>query len=226
MPARRNARVLLVEDDDLIRAAVEGAFEDAGYVVRSEAGGEAVRGIVGYFRPDIVVLDARLSDGPDGLTLARQIRTASDLPILFLTAADAVSDRLAGFDAGADDYLVKPFDMAELLARSQGLLRRAGRLTSPVWQVGDLVIDEAARAVVRGDKRIHLTATEYDLLCVLVRHAGQVLSQSQLLAQVWDFTSISTNSLTVHMSSLRRKLDEHGPRLIHTVRRGGYVVRA
>lgn len=218
--------MLIIEDNDLIRSAVEAALEDDGYAVRAEPTGSAVDDVVDRFRPDLAILDVRFPEGPDGFTIARRIRNkGSDLPILFLTAADAVDDRLTGFDAGADDYLVKPFAMAELLARTRVLLRGSGRISSDTWQVADLIVDDAARTVLRADHRIELTPREYELLAVLVRHAGQVLSKSQLLAQVWGFDAASTNLVSVHISSLRRKLEEHGPRLIHTLRGDGFVLR-
>jgi two-component system OmpR family response regulator len=158
--------------------------------------------------------------------MARLLRRTSGLPILFLTAADSVDDRLAGFQAGADDYLVKPFSMAELLARVQALLRRSGRLSSASWHVGDLVVDDAARMVVRAGVPLELTRTEYDLLTVLVQQIGTVLSKTQLLTQVWGFDAYDTNLVEVHMSALRRKLEAAGPRLVHTVRGAGYVLRA
>ena len=142
-----------------------------------------------------------------------------------LTDADTVEERLEGFDAGADAYLVKPCSMAELLARVQDLLRRTGRLSSAVRQIGDIVIDDAARTVIRGGQTVELTRTEYDLLAVLAKHQGQVLSKVQLLTQVWGFDAYDVNLVEVHMSSLRRKLEAHGPRLIQTVRGVGYVLR-
>jgi DNA-binding response OmpR family regulator len=145
--------------------------------------------------------------------------------VLFLTAADAVEDRLAGFSAGADDYLIKPFSMAELLARTQALLRRTGRLSSSTWQLGDLVVDDGARSVARDGVLLELTRTEYDLLAALVRHVGRVLSKTQLLTAVWGFDAYDTNLVEVHMSALRRKLEATGPRCIQTVRGAGYVLR-
>jgi two-component system OmpR family response regulator len=167
----------------------------------------------------------RLPVGPDGYTLARVLRRTGDLPLLFLTAADGLDDRLAGFEAGADDYLVKPFSMAELLARAQALLRRSGRLSSAVTRVGDLVVDHGARTIVRGGESLELTRTEYELLLALAQHPGQVLSKVQLLTQVWGFDAYDTNVVEVHLSALRRKLEAHGPRLVHTVRGIGYVLR-
>ena len=219
------ARVLVVEDDAPIRSALAVALRGEDYEVRSEPDGTTIRQVASEFRPDLAVLDVRLPVGPDGFALARQLREGSDLPILFLTAADAIESRLAGFEAGADDYLVKPFSMAELLARIQALLRRSGRLTSAVWQLGDLVVDDAARSVVRNGEVVDLTRTEYGLLSVLAQNPGQVLTKIQLLTQVWGFDAYDANLVEVHMSALRRKLEAFGPRLVHTVRGAGYVLR-
>jgi two-component system, OmpR family, response regulator len=219
-------RVLVVEDDPPIRTALEGALRSEGYEVRAEPDGTTLEQVAEQFRPDLAVLDVRLPEGPDGYVMAKQLRRTSDLPLLFLTAADAVEDRLAGFQAGADDYLVKPFSMAELLARVQALLRRAGRLQSSSWQVGDLVIDDGARSVVRGGVTLELTRTEYDLLAALAQNVGRVLSKTQLLTRVWGFDAYDTNLVEVHMSALRRKLESAGPRVIQTVRGAGYVLRA
>jgi DNA-binding response OmpR family regulator len=219
-------RVLVVEDDAPIRAALEAALLATGYDVRAEGDGTRLTAVAAEFRPDLAVLDVRLPQGPDGYAMARLLRDGSTLPVMFLTAADAVQDRLAGFEAGADDYLVKPFSMAELLARVQALLRRAGLLSSSSWQLADLVVDDAAKTVVRGGHVVDLTRTEYELLALLVQHAGRVLSKTQLLTQVWGFDAYDANVVEVHMSALRRKLEACGPRLIHTVRGAGYVLRA
>ncbi len=219
------ARILVVEDDEPIRTALGVALRGEGYEVRTEEDGSAIARVAEEFRPDLAVLDVRLPVGPDGYGVARVLRDTNDLPLLFLTAADSLDARLAGFDAGADDYMVKPFSMAELLVRIHALLRRAGRLSSQVRQVGDLVIDEAARTVLRAGRPLELTRTEYNLLCVLAQHHGQVLSKIQLLTLVWGFDAYGTNLVEVHVSTLRRKLEMLGPRLVHTVRGAGYVLR-
>ena len=223
--ANQKARVLVIEDDPPIRSALAVALQGEGYEVRAEPDGRAIDEVADEFRPDLAVLDVRLPTGPDGYAMARILRGSSDLPVLFLTAADGLEDRLAGFEAGADDYMVKPFSIAELLARAQALLRRSGRLASAVWQVGDLVIDDGARVVMRGGHKLDLTRTEYDLLSILAQHPGNVLSKVQLLSQVWGFDAYDFNLVEVHMSALRKKLEAHGPRVIHTMRGVGYVLR-
>ncbi len=219
-------RVLVIEDDTPIRSALDVALRGEDYEVRVAPDGTDLQQIAERFLPDLVVLDVRLPVGPDGLEMAALLRRRSSLPLLFLTAADSMEERLDGFAAGADDYLLKPFSMAELLARVRALLRRSGRVASSTWQVGDLVVDDGARSVVRGGVPLVLTRTEYDLLAMLARHIGRVLSKSRLLTEVWGFDAFDPNLVEVHMSALRRKLEVHGPRVIHTVRGAGYVLRA
>lgn len=218
-------RVLVVEDEEPIRRALTVSLQNQGYQVRAEPHGAGIEEVAVAFDPHLAVLDVRLPVGPDGYEMARRLRRLGDLPILFLTGADSVRARLDGFEAGADDYMVKPFALDELLARVKALLRRAGPVTPAVRRVGDLVVDEAARTATRSGTTLELTRTEYDLLCVLAGHPGQVLSKSQLLRQVWGFDSYDENLVEVHMSSLRRKLEALGPRLVHTVRGMGYVLR-
>jgi two-component system, OmpR family, response regulator len=194
--------------------------------VHDLADGTQIRNAVGAFRPDLAILDVRLLQGPSGLSLARMIRESeTELPIIFVTAADSTDDRLAGFDAGADDYLIKPFAMAELLARVKALLRRSGKLVSETWQVGDIVVDERSRSASRGGSELDLTRTEFDLLVALGRHPDRVQSKTQLLTTVWGFSDFDVNLVEVHVSALRRKLEQHGPRVINTVRGAGYRFR-
>jgi two-component system OmpR family response regulator len=174
---------------------------------------------------DSPILDITLP-GPDGLALARALRARSDLPILFLTARDGLDDRLAGFAAGADDYLVKPFALAELLARMQALLRRSGRRLSATIEVGDLVLDESASAAWRAGRPLGLTPTEFRLLAYLLARRGRTVSKAELLTQVWGYGSYDPNLVEVRISSLRRKLEAHGTRILHTVHGHGYTVRA
>lgn len=224
--AGQRPRVLVVEDDDPIRDALAATLRGEGYEVEALPDGREVRRAAAVFGPDLAILDVHLPVGPNGHQIAHLLRCDTDIPLLFLTAADGVDERVAGFAAGADDYLVKPFAMEELLARIRALLRRTNRLISAVQQVGDLILDEAARRVSRGGVAIELTRREHDILTVLVRHRGRVLSKEQLLANVWGFEAYDPNLVEVHVSSLRRKLEAHGPRLVHTVRGTGYVLRA
>jgi DNA-binding response OmpR family regulator len=218
-------RVLIVEDDLSLRDALAATLRASGYEVRAASDGRAALRLADEFRPDAAILDVRLPDGPDGFDVATTLRSSSGLPLLFVTAADGLADRLRGFELGADDYLVKPFAMSELLARLRAVLRRTGRLTSATWELRDLVIDESQRVAHRGGTPIELTKTEFDLLAVLVRSPGVVFSKPQLISLVWGFDQFAPNLVEVHISALRRKLEAHGPRLVHTERGEGYVVR-
>ena len=209
----------MVEDEAAVRDGVARALSRAGFVVASFADGHGVDAIAAS-APDLVVLDVGLP-GLDGFALARRLRAVRDLPIVFLTARDAVDDRLTGFSLGADDYLVKPFALEELLARVRAVLRRAGKLTTAV-EVGDLLLDDAAAVATRAGRPLDLTATELRVLSFLVRHRGQVMSKVQIMTQVWGYDAYDPNLVEVHVSALRRKLEAHGPRLIETVRGVGY----
>ena len=219
-------RILIVEDDETLRDALLIALREEGAIVQGVPDGADIESVLEAFRPDLAVLDVRLPTGPSGIGIAKSIRQQSDLPILFLTAATSIDDRLAGFEAGGDDYLAKPFAMPELIARIQALLRRSGRLTSHVRAVFDLEIDTGARQVRRNGNEIELTRTEFDLLSALAKRPGQVFPKARLLALVWDYEHYDPNVVEVHISALRRKLESHGPRVIQTVRGVGYVLRA
>jgi len=221
----RSSRVLFVEDDEAVREAVAFELRSAGFLVQAEADGNSLSSVVEGFRPDIAILDVMLP-GRNGYELARELRSSSDLPILFLTAKDAVSSRLAGFSVGADDYVIKPVVMEEFLARVRALLRRSGRLSNDVLEVGDLILDEPACVVRRGEAQIDLTAKEFVLLGFLMRNRGVVLSKLQITSQVWGYEEHDPNLVPVHIGNLRRKLEATGPRMIHTVRGHGYVLRA
>jgi two-component system, OmpR family, response regulator len=221
----RTPRMLLVEDDVALSDALGSALRNDGYAVRHECDGSGISRAVASFRPDVVILDAQFPHGPSGFSIARLLRDDPELPIIFLTAADASEDRLAGFDAGADDCVSTPFVMAELLAPVRALLRRSGKMSPDTWQVGDLVVDTAARRVHRNGCIVELTRIEFNLLVELGRNPDTVLSKTQLLLQVWGSEFNDVNLVEVHISALRRKLEEHGPRLIHTVRGFGYRLR-
>ena len=216
---------MFIEDDDAVRNAIAIELRAAGYVVQAEVDGSSLEELAEGFRPDIAILDVMLP-GRSGFDLAHVLRNKSDVPILFLTAKDAVSSRLAGFSAGADDYVIKPVAVEELLARLRALLRRSGRLESEVLEVGDLILDEPARVVRRGDTMLELTPIEFQLLGFLMRNRGVVLSRLQIMSQVWGYEEHDPNLVPVHMGNLRRKLEASGPRLIHTIRGHGYVLRA
>lgn len=213
--------MLVVEDAEAIRTAVLTGLADAGYGVQGRVDGRALEGDLGTFRPDLVVLDVMLP-GRDGFALLDVVRRNSDAGVVMLTARDAVDDRLRGLHGGADDYLIKPFALAELVARVTAVLRRLGRTPSTV-QVADLVLDGSAGTVLRGDAPIELTATELRLLDYLAAQRGRVVSKAQILTAVWGYEDYDPNLVEVHISALRRKLGE--PRLLHTVRGLGYVLR-
>ena len=221
-------RVLVVDDDRGIRAALDRALRAEGYEVELAADGAAALDRVESTRPDAVILDVMMPE-LDGLSVCRRIRDRGDtVPILVLTARHSVGDRVAGLDAGADDYVVKPFALEELLARLRALLRRA---PSPddaaTLRLADLVLDPGARRVKRGGQEIHLTRTEFELLELLVRNAGIVLTRSVIFERVWGYDfETSSNALDVYIGYLRRKTEAGGqPRLVHTVRGVGYVAR-
>lgn len=215
----------MVEDDASVREGLASSLGGEGFEVRTLTDGDGFEATLDTFRPDLAILDIRLPSQRNGIDLARALRSRDDLPILFLTAVDGVDDRVAGLEAGGDDYVVKPFAMAEVLARVRALLRRTGRLHSRIIEVGDVVIDERARLAHRAGQELDLTPTEYELLTVLAANVGEVLSKTRLLSLVWEFDAYDDNLVEVHVSALRRKLEEHGPRIIHTVRGAGYVLR-
>jgi two-component system OmpR family response regulator len=218
------ARVLVVEDETSIRVPLAAALRSAGHQVHECADGTGFEGVIDAFRPDVALLDLKLPGGRDGFALARVLRGRSDCAVVMLTALDSLADRIRGFDVGADDYVVKPFAIVEVLARVTAILRRLGRVPATV-QVGDLIVDEEATVAVRAGVVMELTGTEFRILAYLIGHRGRILSKTQLLTQVWGYEEYDPNLVEVHVSALRRKLEEHGPRLLQTVRGLGYVLR-
>jgi two-component system response regulator MprA len=227
-------RILVVDDDRAVRDSLRRSLQFNGYTVQLAGDGQQALDALATARPDAMVLDVMMPR-VDGLEVCRRLRGAGDdLPILVLTARDAISDRVAGLDAGADDYLPKPFALEELLARLRALLRRSppdggapAESAEESLSFADLVLDESTREVSRGERRISLTRTEFSLLELFMRHPRQVLTRSRILEDVWgyDFPT-SGNALEVYVGYLRRKTEAGGePRLIHTVRGVGYALR-
>ena len=222
------ARLLIVEDDQGVRESLARALQYEGYDVGVAADGFAALERIRAEDHDAIILDVMMP-GLDGLQVARKIRgDGRTTPILMLTARHEVSDRVSGLDAGADDYLVKPFALDELLARLRALLRRSGVSESAeTLQVADLVLDPSARTVWRSERRIDLTKTEFDLLELLVYNAGIVLTREVIFERIWGYDfETSSRSLDVYVGYLRAKTESEGePRLVHTVRGVGYVIR-
>lgn len=222
-------RLLLVDDDDSIRTSLGRALELEGYQIEVAGDGDTALDRIDGGRFDAILLDVMMP-GLSGLEVARALRSVGDAtPILILTARHEVTDRVAGLDAGADDYLPKPFALDELLARIRALLRRSGVSESDdSLFLADLVVEPRARRAFRGERELHLTRTEFDLLELLVFNAEIVLERDLILDRIWglDFET-SSNSIEVYIGYLRRKTEAEGePRLIHTVRGVGYVARA
>jgi len=219
-------RVLVVEDDDDIADVLRRSLRQEGHEVRTAGDGEEALSMAAEFVPDLVVLDLGLPK-LDGVDVCRKLRAAGDVPILILTARTDTGDRVEGLDAGADDYLVKPFERAELLARMRALLRRRPPRGTASLTVGDLVLNPGTREVTRGERVVDLTNREFELLEYLMRNERLVISRQKLLDEVWGYDPTSmTNTIDVFISNLRRKLEEGGEeRILHTKRGAGYVVR-
>jgi two-component system, OmpR family, response regulator MprA len=219
-------RVLVVEDDADISGVLRRSLDKEGYDVRVAGDGEAALDQAGDFAPDAVVLDLGLPK-LDGVEVCRRLRDGGDVPILILTARDALDDRVQGLDSGADDYLVKPFERDELLARLRALLRRRPPRGSAYLVVGDLRLNPATRQALRGERELDLTAREFELLEHLMRNERIVVSRQALLDEVWGYHPFAeTNTVDVFISNLRRKLEQGGePRVLHTIRGAGYVLK-
>ena len=220
-------RVLVVEDDEAIADVLRRTLRQEGHEVRSSGDGVEALRVAEEFVPDLVILDLGLP-GLDGVEVCERLRADSDVPILILTARTDLDDRVTGLDSGADDYLVKPFERKELLARLRALMRRRPPRGSAALVVGDLRLNPDTREVARGDRQIELTNREFELLEHLMRNERLVVSRERLLEEVWGYDPMAmTNTIDVFVSNLRRKLEVGDePRLLHTKRGAGYVLRA
>jgi two-component system, OmpR family, response regulator MprA len=222
-------RILVVEDDPAVRGSLARALRLEGYEPElHEEGGSAIRSLQ-VAAPEAIILDLQLPD-MDGIEICRRVRASGDVtPILMVTARDAVDDRVEGLDAGADDYMVKPFDLAELFARLRALLRRRGPAEgeADVLRFEDLSLNLSTREARRAERHFTLTRVEFDLLELMLRHPRQVLTREVILDRVWGYNfDTGTNSLAVYVGYLRRKLEEDGePRMLQTVRGVGYVLK-
>lgn len=220
-------RILVIEDDRRIRDLLRRGLLFENYIVDTAEDGEAGLRIARETPPDAVILDIMLP-GIDGLEVCRRLRSASNVPILMLTARDTVPDRITGLDAGADDYMVKPFAFDELLARLRALFRRHRMESAPdVYRYNDLELNPRSRQVFRDGAPIDLTAKEFDLLELFMRHAGQVLTREMIYEHIWDYDfGGESNIIEVYVRYLRTKLEAHGgSRLIQTIRGVGYTLR-
>jgi two-component system response regulator MprA len=221
-----NPRVLVVDDDPAVLSGLRRALALEGYAVCVAESGEAALALAAAEAPDVVVLDVMLPD-VDGLTVCRRLREVGAMPIVLLTAKDTVPDRVAGLDSGADDYLVKPFALDELLARVRAQLRRSQHRADRLLQYADLRLDLETREATRLDEPLRLTPREFELLAVFLQHPRQVLSRDQLCQRVWGFAfEGESNFVDVAVKELRKKLEANGERrLIQTVRGFGYALR-
>jgi two-component system OmpR family response regulator len=228
-PAVRATRVLVVDDEPNICALLSATLRLTDFEVRTAGGGHDALIVAEEFDPDLVVLDVMLPD-LDGFQVARRLRANRPVPVLFLTARDAVEDRISGLTVGADDYVTKPFSLEEVVLRIRAILRRSrsevDAAESPLLSYADLEMDEDAHEVRRAGKLIDLSPTEFNLLRYLMTNAGRVVSKAQILDRVWSYDFGGDGRIVEsYVYYLRRKIDKHGPALIHTVRGVGYALR-
>ena len=216
---------MVVEDSDVIRAAIASALRSLGHQVKALPDGTELESALVHGRPDVVILDVMLPGGRDGFDLLKEIRRLSRTGVIMVTVRDEVESRVRGLTEGADDYISKPFSMSELLARVESLLRRVGGTGHSVT-VGDLVVADDASKVTRGGVEVNLTDTERKILSELARSPGRVVSKTHLLTAIWGYEGYDENIVEVHISSLRRRLEALGPRVIHTVRGRGYKLES
>lgn len=218
-------RVLVIGDHTPRAQGLVLALQDDGYDVSACRADGTQRAAMEVHRPDLVLLDAHLGDDDDPFAIGRGIRASGDLAIVYVTSGASDRQRVAAFEAGADDLLVEPYSEGELLVRIAAVLRRTNPHGRAVWRVGPVVVDEEAHTARLNGERLELTPLEFALLADLCRRPGRVISKEQLLSDVWGYDHYALNVVEVHVSSLRRKLELHHPRLIHTVRGVGYVAR-
>ncbi|GLF95806.1 response regulator transcription factor [Streptomyces yaizuensis] len=223
-------RVLVVDDEQALSELLSMTLRYEGWEVRSAPDGEGALRVAREFRPDAVVLDVVLPDMDGTAVLGRLRRERPEVPVLFLTARDAIEDRIAGLTAGGDDYVTKPFALEEVVARLRGLIRRAGAApaarSASLLAVGDLTLNEDSHEVCRGGQSIHLTATEFELLRYLMRNPRRVLSKAQILDRVWSYDfGGQANVVELYVSYLRKKIDAGRPPMIHTRRGAGYLIK-
>ncbi|MGZ0710361.1 response regulator transcription factor (plasmid) [Coraliomargarita sp. W4R53] len=225
-------RVLVVDDEPMLTDLLSMALRMEGWDVKTAGSGFEALQVAREFVPDAMVLDIMMPD-LDGMAVLQRLRqSGDDVPVLFLTAKDAVSDRVAGLTAGGDDYVTKPFSLEEVVARLRGLMRRAGTAhasgAEPILRVADLTLNEDSHEVTRGAGEIELTATEFELLRFLMRNQRRVVSKAQILDRVWDYDFGGRSSVVeLYISYLRKKIDHgHDESLIHTVRGVGYMIKA
>ncbi len=208
-----------------MREALVLAFRTEGFEVRSYEHGLAIENVLENFVPDAAIIDLNLQEGMDGLGLTRRVRSWGDIPVILVSGSPHVEDRLEGFRAGVDDFLVKPFSMAELRARVGVVLRRSNRRQQRTLEVGDIIIDVSSHLATRSGETLSLRNLEFRMLEMFCRHPGQVLSKVQILEKVWGYAFSDVNLVEVHVSHLRRELERKGPRVIHTIRSVGYVLQ-
>ncbi len=220
-------RLLVVEDEQKVARFVTEGLEEEGYAVDVATDGETGLAMALDHVHDLIILDIQLPK-KDGLQVIQELRRASvQTPVLLLTVRAAIEDKVLGLDAGADDYLTKPFAFQELVARIRALLRRGPETAPPVLRIGDLTLDPARRTVIRGDQKIELTAREFTLLDYFMRNSGRVLTRTMIAEHVWDYNfDPGTNVIDVYVNYLRKKIDaSHEPKLLHTIRGAGYVLK-
>lgn len=224
-------RVAVVDDEPMLTDLLSMALRMEGWDVKTAASGLDALQLVRDFEPDALVLDIMMPD-LDGMGVLQRLRhSGNDIPVLFLTAKDAVSDRVAGLTAGGDDYVTKPFSLEEVVARLRALMRRSGTALAsevePILRVGDLSLNEDSHEVIRGDQEVELTATEFELLRFLMRNPRRVISKAQILDRVWNYDFGGRSSVVeLYISYLRKKIDTDRTPLIHTVRGVGYMIKA